>query len=814
MSSDGTGDARKSLAGFGSSGAGDGAATAKGGGGPSAAATARGQNANNTTTTTPAVALGPRTYSISTDQDDSEESASTDSNVSSLRRLTSAPNIPQVTATTKRTGAQLADKGRMTVEAEMVSALPTIAVGGGSTGGGNSGGSGAKDGSAPGAGGPGLGQSTGGMTGGGGIGGSVNGPAGGGSNAPNASGVGNGAGTGSFTGSGAGNNGGLSAPGPVRDLGAGPGLKVKRSTDSVPRKSEARSKKQQRAARYTGVTKAELFAARVASAMDEAQSSDSDETFVYESNPPEPSAQQQQQHQQQQQQQQQLPQQGPSPGAGPGGMPTSGVASIPTRPRLQSRNLSSSSVSVIGDLRAPESTALGGASSSTTAAGTGSSTSSTGGPGLSVVRGTTLNNIVSDDPTATIRGPRRGQTGLPGDAIMSGASTPALGSGHTQQQQQPQPQPQQSQQQPRNTPGALRERDSFLIAKDKKYGSSPRRPGGGGAGGGGRGLAGSTRQLTASRNFDTTSAKTANLRRWRSGGYLDVEEDVDDDDMDDDADEDEEYFAGGAPNELTPLRKNPPSLRRLRRNGRGSIYSPHNYSRKQPRHWRLMIWITVLGSVVFGAACLMALIFATSKPLEHVSVSKIFDVLVSDEELAFEIVVEASNPGFFAVDISTIDIDVFARSEFVDTLIKISDASDSNSIDNFDSSDAVTQDNASTLEVSEKPKKEHTMLLGNVGEFEVPLSFEGSLFHHHVLKTVGDIKLSNPGRNTTGSDGSSSSESDFDLGQKRWAKINTHPFDLIIRGALRYELQFGREKLVSVEKSVRVNPNKDPLTAI
>jgi hypothetical protein len=68
------------------------------------------------------------------------------------------------------------------------------------------------------------------------------------------------------------------------NLNAGSSLKIKKSTDNVTRTSNRKKKK----SRQVLGSKAEIFAAKIASAVDEAaHSSDSDETFVYESNPPE-----------------------------------------------------------------------------------------------------------------------------------------------------------------------------------------------------------------------------------------------------------------------------------------------------------------------------------------------------------------------------------------------------------------------------------------------------------------------------------------------------------------------------------------------
>ncbi|CAD6444694.1 5989d12d-da75-4b20-b62a-96f7b6933ab3 [Sclerotinia trifoliorum] len=71
-------------------------------------------------------------------------------------------------------------------------------------------------------------------------------------------------------------------------LGANGSLRAKQSTETIrPRKEKKKSRKAPSVASGTASSKADIFEAKVASAVDEANSSDSEETFVYESNPPE-----------------------------------------------------------------------------------------------------------------------------------------------------------------------------------------------------------------------------------------------------------------------------------------------------------------------------------------------------------------------------------------------------------------------------------------------------------------------------------------------------------------------------------------------
>ncbi|KAG4033848.1 hypothetical protein MFRU_004g03480 [Monilinia fructicola] len=71
-------------------------------------------------------------------------------------------------------------------------------------------------------------------------------------------------------------------------LGASGSLRAKQSTETIrPRKEKKKTRKAPSVTSGTASSKADIFEAKVASAVDEANSSDSEETFVYESNPPE-----------------------------------------------------------------------------------------------------------------------------------------------------------------------------------------------------------------------------------------------------------------------------------------------------------------------------------------------------------------------------------------------------------------------------------------------------------------------------------------------------------------------------------------------
>ncbi|KAL7789988.1 vacuolar segregation subunit 7 domain-containing protein [Trichoderma ceciliae] len=74
--------------------------------------------------------------------------------------------------------------------------------------------------------------------------------------------------------------------GPKPD-GANGTLRTKQSTETIkPKKEKKRSSRKQPVNSGNGSSKADIFEAKIASAVDEANTSDSEETFVYDSNPP------------------------------------------------------------------------------------------------------------------------------------------------------------------------------------------------------------------------------------------------------------------------------------------------------------------------------------------------------------------------------------------------------------------------------------------------------------------------------------------------------------------------------------------------
>ena len=88
------------------------------------------------------------------------------------------------------------------------------------------------------------------------------------------------------------------------------------------------------------------------------------------------------------------------------------------------------------------------------------------------------------------------------------------------------------------------------------------------------------------------------------------------------------------------------------------------------------------------------------------------------------------------------------------------------------------------------------MLLGRIFEFDSPLIFEASPLRHHSHSSVGELRLSKPGNETE------------EGGTERWEKVIKHPFELIVRGVLKYQLPLSsRVRTASIRASVIVHPD-------
>ncbi|RYP68770.1 hypothetical protein DL771_006500 [Monosporascus sp. 5C6A] len=474
-------------------------------------------------------------------------------------------------------------------------------------------------------------------------------------------------------------------------------LRTKASNETIKPKKEKKRQSRKPAAVASGTvsSKADIFEAKVASAVEEANSSDSDETFVYDSNPPD----------------------------------------VSERPRrFHSRTPSAASMVSQADRSGMRSI---------------HSVLETGAPNVPVKKSmkfvNTFNNNVADNPL--------------GDDDSRGTGRSNAGSGRgTGRHHHP------GGRWGRNNPNYLSLFDNespFQNAPRSKFsGSNPRQ------------------------SSNPTSPRFSTNRGWMShhkrqaqlpSGY----------DMDE---------TTGADDESTPLM--PSGTVRSARSGRGRRTPLLNRNvegqtyQQRPsflnRFASCLVLTVMLLLVTTGAIGFM---FATSQPLTDIKLVKISNVLASEQELMLDISVKAHNPNVVVVMVDSADLEIFAKSPHAGT--------DS---DWWRHPDGDFPDDLRILDdpIDDPPNDDETspnMRLGNILEFDSPLSYEGSFFQSGISVSTGSLRLSRPGNDTTS-------------GSERWERIISDDFTLIIKGVLKYTLPLSqRVRSASIDGKTTVKPN-------
>lgn len=212
--------------------------------------------------------------------------------------------------------------------------------------------------------------------------------------------------------------------------------------------------------------------------------------------------------------------------------------------------------------------------------------------------------------------------------------------------------------------------------------------------------------------------------------------------------------------------------------------SDENLGKSRMRCFRSFMYtvmsILMILAVGFAAGFLLAL----TKELADLTVVGVENALVSQDELVFSVVVEALNPGWFTVNIEHAELDIFAKSGYL--------RDDPNHGSEFNEANSV-----------------ETVLLGTVKLLESALVFDGSFLKRALQQQVGDVKLVAPGRNLTGSRIQSEKLDDDSDNSDKWEIISKNPFDLILRGVLKYKLPFSKtDKTAAVSKVSYIDPTR------
>ncbi|KAI9883301.1 MAG: hypothetical protein M1823_004923 [Watsoniomyces obsoletus] len=230
---------------------------------------------------------------------------------------------------------------------------------------------------------------------------------------------------------------------------------------------------------------------------------------------------------------------------------------------------------------------------------------------------------------------------------------------------------------------------------------------------------------------------------------------------------------------------------------------------------------TVILLVVIGA---LGFFLATTKPLMDVRIHEIMNVLASEQEIMLDLSLEAVNPNMVAVTVEKMDINVFAKSRKMrhdhhhrhdnDDDDDDDDEERDNDVRQYHHQQSSSYSNSVSIQHSH-PSPYHpsdsvdrgtdpmpdpvsdsnTMLLGRIFEFDSAPTFDGSPLAHRPSISIGEVRLAKPGNKTE------------EGGTARWERVLQHPFELIVRGVLKYQLPLsGVVRSAPIGASVLVHP--------
>jgi hypothetical protein len=218
----------------------------------------------------------------------------------------------------------------------------------------------------------------------------------------------------------------------------------------------------------------------------------------------------------------------------------------------------------------------------------------------------------------------------------------------------------------------------------------------------------------------------------------------------------------------TPRRRN--SLTLLRADRR------HRHSNGWCRRFAGCLVLSVLLLVVIFAS--VALVFATTKPLTHITVEGVQNVVASTDQIILDLIVDAVNPNIIGVTVPDMDVIVFAKSKHVgsDKWWRHHGDGQKGGQEEWrpvEDDLTIAGIDEGTDPIEGEPR---TMSLGRILHFDSPLSYEGSFWAQKRASSIGEIRLSHPGNKTEVG------------GPDRWEEVLQWPFELIVRGVCKYQL--------------------------
>lgn len=273
-----------------------------------------------------------------------------------------------------------------------------------------------------------------------------------------------------------------------------------------------------------------------------------------------------------------------------------------------------------------------------------------------------------------------------------------------------------------------------------------------------------------------------------------------------------DFDGEGADDERAPLigTVRTPRNRHIRR-GHGRPYeSMYNV--------RQTSWFTRFGGCVLGTVVVVMIIigaasflFMSNKALFDVEIYEIQNVLASEQEIMLDMVIGAINPNVLGISVTEMDVNVFAKSKHLGTSTSAAPVATGTAVtaqrrrllkrDQVKGPGAPWQDPDGHWgdDGHDAPIEgdSQTMLLGRVFKFDQGLYFEGSPVKRHAHFSVGEFRLGQPGNRTESG------------GSARWERVLQYPFELILRGVLKYQLPISsKDQSAAISGSVIVHPEE------
>ncbi|CAD0094938.1 unnamed protein product [Aureobasidium mustum] len=280
-----------------------------------------------------------------------------------------------------------------------------------------------------------------------------------------------------------------------------------------------------------------------------------------------------------------------------------------------------------------------------------------------------------------------------------------------------------------------------------------------------------------------------------------------------------DFEGEGADDERTPMLGSVRTPRSQRNYGRrlnsdNSMRSIDYYGVREPRSrfsrvGGFILGLLVVMMVTMGAVGLLVMF---NKPLTNFHVDKIQNVLASEQEIMLDLLVGAVNPNILSVTVTDMDVNIFAKSKYVNPIgrddgVLPATAQRRRQAAHGEAGGTPWQDEhghwhaGSGVDKGTDPIEgdSQTMLLGRILHFDQALCFEGSPIKRHTHYSLGELRLGYPGNKTESG------------GSERWERVLQQPFELILRGVLRYQLPMSnRRQTAAIGASVVVHP-EDPI---